>query len=122
MKNKTVWNAIIWKTNGDEEFRVFAQRPNFANIYRLINCNMIEFHNGSHEDYGNFEMHCDEEAKLTNKPINKRATNAWYKWCHRTAKKSPTAILIAGDTINGDVAILQKVKQPNEKKEVRSVA
>ena len=38
--NKTVWNAIIWKTNGDEEFRVFAQKPNFANIYRLINCNM----------------------------------------------------------------------------------
>jgi len=117
MKNKTVWNVIIWKTNGDEDFRVFAQKPNFANIYRLINCNMIEFHKGCHEDYGNFEMHCDEEAKLTNKPVNKRATKAWYEWCKKTKH-----IRLPGDTINGDVAILQKVKQPNEKQEVRSVA
>jgi len=35
MKNKYVWNVMIWKTNGDEVFKVFVQRPDFANIYPL---------------------------------------------------------------------------------------
>tara|TARA_E500000075_G_C6757719_1_gene206082 strand:+ start:232 stop:585 length:354 start_codon:yes stop_codon:yes gene_type:complete len=117
MKNKFVWNVIIWKANGDENIRVFVQRPDFANIYPLINCDMIEFHKGYHEDHGTFEMHCDEEAKLTSKAVNKRATKAWYAWQMRTGHMS-----LPGDTINGDVAILKKVKQPNENTEVSSAA
>jgi len=118
MKSKTVWNVIIWKANGDEEFRVFAQKPDFANIYPLINCNMIEFQKGYHKDYGTFEMHCDEESKLKSTFMkNSRATKAWQEYLKRTKRMS-----MPGDFIAGDVAILQKVKEPNEKKEVRSVA
>jgi len=117
MKNKYVWNVMIWRAMGDEEFRVFAKKPDFATIYPLINCDMIEFHKGYHEDHGTFEMHCDEEAKLTSKPINKRATKAWYAWQMKTGHMS-----LPGDTINGDIAILKKVIEPNENKEVSSAA
>ena len=110
MKSKTVWNVIIWKANGDEEFRVFAQKPDFANI--------LEFQKGYHEDYGTFEMHCDEESKLKSTfKKNSRATKAWQEYLKRTKRMS-----MPGDFIAGDVAILQKVKEPNEKQEVRSVA
>ena len=114
MKRKTVWNVIIWKADGDVKFKVFVQKPDFANIYPLINCNMIELHKGYNEDYGTFQMHCDEEAKLRNKPVNKRATKAWYAWLKKTGH-----ICIPGDTITGDIAILKKVTEPNE--EVQSV-
>ena len=118
MKNKYVWNVMIWKAMGDEEFRVFPKKPDFATIYPLINCDMIEFHKGYHEDHGTFEMHCDEEAKLRSKPINVKATKAWKLWAKRTGH-----LTIPGDTINGDVAIVKKVQEPYEKeKEVRSVA
>ena len=117
MKRKTVWNVMIWKANGDEVFRVFVQKPDFANIYPLINCDMIEFHKGYDEDHGTFEMHCDEEAKLTQKPVNKRATKAWYAWQMKTGHMS-----LPGDTINGDIAILKKVTEPNENTEVSSAA
>ena len=109
MKRKTVWNVIIWKANGDEQFKVFVQKPDFANIYPLIDCDMIEFHKGHNEDYGTFQMHCDEEAKLRSKAVNKRATKAWYAWQMKTGHMS-----LPGDTINGDVAILKEVKEPNE--------
>ena len=75
---------------------------------------MIEFHKGTNEDHGTFEMHCDEEAKLRNKPVNERATKAWYAWQKKTGHMS-----IPGDTINGDIAIVKKVVEPNE--EVQSV-
>jgi hypothetical protein len=48
---------------------------------------------------------------------NSRATKAWQEYLKRTKRMS-----MPGDFIAGDVAILQKVKEPNEKQEVRSVA
>lgn len=119
MKRKTVWNVIIWKTNGDEVFRVFVQKPDFANIYPLIDCDMIEYQKGYNADVSNrsFEMLCDEEAKLRSKPINQRATKAWYEWQKRTGRQC-----LPGDTINGDIAILKKVTEPNENTEVSSAA
>ena len=115
MKRKTVWNVIIWKANGDENIRVFVQRPDFANIYPLIDTDMIQFARGYDEDQGGyFDMHCDEEAKLKNKPVNERATKAWYAWQKKTGHMS-----LPGDTINGDIAILKQVKEPDE--EVQSV-
>ena len=119
MKRKTVWNVIIWQANGDENIRVFVQRPDFANIYPLIDTDMIEFHRGYDEDQdGYFDMHTDEEAKLKNKPINVRATKAWKAWQKKTGHMS-----LPGDTINGDVAILKQVREPNETtKEVSSAA
>ena len=114
MKRKTVWNVIIWKANGDEVFRVFVQKPDFTNIYPLISSDYIELHKGYHKDYGTFEMHCDEEAKIRSKAVNEKATKAWYAWQKRTGHRS-----LPGDTINGDIAILKKVTEPNE--EVQSV-
>ena len=49
MKN-TVWNAVIWRYNGDEEFRVFKHAPSFSDIYPLIDCDTIELHKGFHQD------------------------------------------------------------------------
>ena len=118
MKRKSQWNVIIWRVNGDEDFATFVQKPDFVNIYPLIGCDMIEFHKGHDEDYGTFEMHCDEEAKLSSKPVNQRATKAWYTWQMKTGHMS-----LPGDTINGDVAILKKVYEPNEtEQEVSSAA
>ena len=120
MKRKTVWNVIIWRANGDEVFRVFVQKPDFANIYPLIDCDMIEYHKGYDPEISNrsFDMLCDEEAKLRSKPINYRATKVWKRWANRTGH-----LIIPGDTINGDIAILKKVTEPNEtEQEVSSAA
>ena len=117
MKN-TVWNAVIWKYNGDEEFRVFKHAPSFSDIYPLIDCDTIELHKGFHQDVSNrsFEMHCDEEAKLRSKPVNVKATKAWLLWAKRTGH-----LTIPGDTINGDIAIIKKVAKPHEQ-DIQSVA
>jgi hypothetical protein len=32
------------------------------------------------DDNKTYEMYCDEEAKLSSKPANEKATIAWYRW------------------------------------------
>lgn len=102
-----MYNVIVWKANGDENFFAFEKKPEWKQIYPLINCDMIEIHKGYNPSLSNrsFEMLCDEESKMK-EPfyINKRATVAWYEWQKRTGARS-----LPGDFIAGDVAIVQNV-------------
>ena len=119
-KNQPIWNVILWKTNGDEEFRVFSKKPNFKDIYPLINTDMIEITGVCLEDDNHsYDMYIDEESKLKNRPVNHRATKAWYIWLKKEGR-----ICIPGDTINGDVAIIKKVtvKFNDQTKDIQSIA
>ena len=71
------------------------------------------------EEHKTYEMYCDEEAKLSRKPANERATIAWYRWLDNTGR-----MCVPGDTINGDVAIIKKldIKLIDETKDNQSVA
>jgi hypothetical protein len=108
-----MYNVIVWRVNGDEDFFAFEKKPEWKQIYPLINCDMIEIQKGFNQDVSNrsFEMLCDEESKLK-EPfyINKRATNAWYEWQKRT-----NHMCIPGDFIAGDIAIIRDVGNIKEK-------
>ena len=48
----------------------------------------------------------DEESKLKHPfIINKKVTDAWYKWAKKTGHK-----IITGDFIAGHVCVIQKVQ------------
>lgn len=102
-----MYNVILWKDNGDENFHVFEKKPTFKELYRLMSCTMIEIVQGYNQDVSNrtFDMYIDEEGKFNPmKYPNKRATAAWYTWQSRTGHQS-----LPGDNIVGDVAIIRKV-------------
>lgn len=103
-----MYNVILWKDNGNEDFHVFEKKPTFKELYRLIGCTTIEIIKGYNQDVSNrtFEMHIDEEGKFNPmKYPNKRATTAWYAWQLKAGAYS-----LPGDHIVGDVAIVRKVK------------
>ena len=102
-----MYNVILWKDNGNEDFHVFEKKPTFKELYRLMSCTMIEIVQGYNQDVSNrtFDMYIDEEGKFNSmKYPNKRATAAWYTWQSRTGHQS-----LPGDNIVGDVAIIRKV-------------
>lgn len=104
-----MYNVILWKDNGDENFHVFKNKPTFQELYKLMSCNMIEIVQGYNQDVSNrtFDMYIDEESKFNSmKYPNKRATHAWYEWQSRTGHQC-----LPGDYLAGDVAIIRKVKK-----------
>ena len=115
-----MYNVIVWKTNGNEDIRVFKKKPTFSEIYPLINCSMIEIQKAYlKDDHKTYEMYCDEEAKLSRKPANEKATIAWYRWLNNAGR-----MCMPGDTINGDVAIIKKldVKINDKTKDIQSIS
>ena len=102
-----MYNVILWKDNDNEDIHVFQNKPTFADLYPLLQCDMIEILQGYDPEISNrtFDMFCDEESKLklTTYP-NKRATKAWYTWQERTNRQC-----LPGDKIVGHVAIIKKI-------------
>ena len=58
MKRKSQWNVIIWTAMGDVKFRVFVQKPDWANIKPLINADMIEIQKGYDKDISDRYLRC----------------------------------------------------------------
>jgi len=113
-----MYNVILWKDNGDENFHVFKHKPTFDDLYKLIGCSLIEIIKGYNPEISNrsFEMYIDEEGsyKTRGDPMtltypNKRATIAWYEWQKRTNRQS-----LPGDKIVGHAAIVRKVKDEHK--------
>jgi len=107
-----MYNVILWKDNGNEDFHVFETKPTFQDLYKLINCSTIEITQGYDQNVSNrtFDMYLDEEGKFnSNNTTNKRATNAWYAWQLKTGHQS-----MPGDSIVGNVAIIRKVKNASK--------
>ena len=103
-----MYNVILWKDNDNEDIHVFKNKPTFADLYPLLECDTIEILQGYDSDISNrtFDMFCDEESKLKNTTYpNKRATKAWYNWQQRTKRQC-----LPGDNIVGSVAIIKKQK------------
>ena len=110
-----MYKLLIWKSvmdhhgpNTKEESYVMNYKPTFEELYKHLNCSMIEILSGYDKNISNrtFDMYCDEESKLKTPIVkNKRATDAWYAWQERTKRQC-----IPGDFIAGNVAVIKKVK------------
>ena len=110
-----MYKLLIWKSvmdhhgpNTKEESYVMNYKPTFEELYKHLDCSMIEILSGYDKNISNrtFDMYCDEESKLKTPIVkNKRATNAWYAWQERTKRQC-----IPGDFIAGNVAVIKKVK------------
>ena len=108
-KKKPKYKVHVWKADEDNTELVFdaPAKPTFDQMYKLIGCSTIERQSGYDKNVSNrtFDMWMDEEGKLK-APIEKnlRATNAWYRWMHRTGH-----VNIPGDYIAGNVVIYKKI-------------
>ena len=110
-----MYKLLIWKSvmdhhgpNTKEESYVMNYKPTFEELYKHLDCSMIEILSGYDKNISNrtFDMYCDEESKLKTPIVkNKRATNAWYAWQERTKRQC-----VPGDFIAGNVAVIKKVK------------
>jgi len=110
-----MYKLLIWKSvmdhhgpNTKEESYIMNYKPTFEELYKHLDCSMIEILSGYDKNISNrtFDMYCDEESKLKTPIVkNKRATNAWYAWQERTKRQC-----IPGDFIAGNVAVIKKVK------------
>ena len=106
---KPKYKVHVWKADEDNTELVFdaPAKPTFDQMYKLIGCSTIERQSGYDKNVSNrtFDMWMDEEGKLK-APIEKnlRATNAWYRWMHRTGH-----VNIPGDYIAGNVVIYKKI-------------
>lgn len=110
-----MYKLLIWKSvmdhhgpNTKEESYVMNYKPTFEELYKHLDCSMIEILSGYDKNISNrtFDMYCDEESKLKTPIVkNKRATDAWYVWQERTKRQC-----VPGDFIAGNVAVIKKVK------------
>ena len=110
-----MYKLLIWKSvmdhhgpNTKEESYVMNYKPTFEELYKHLDCSMIEILSGYDKNISNrtFDMYCDEESKLKTPIVkNKKATDAWYAWQERTKRQC-----IPGDFIAGNVAVIKKVK------------
>ena len=109
MKARNMYKVIRWQTDGTEEVWEAPQKPTFQEMYKLINCTMIERQSGYDKDVSNrtFDMWCDEESKMKGDEFikkNERATNAWINWLMRTGHKR-----MHDDFIAGNVVVYKKI-------------
>ena len=110
-KKKPKYKVHVWKADEDNTELVFdaPAKPTLEQLYKLIGCSTIERQSGYDKDVSNrtFDMWMDEESKLKGPEFikkNVRATNAWFRWMHRTGH-----INIPGDFIAGNVVVYKKI-------------
>ena len=104
-----MYELIIVRTNGKEERNKIEKKPNFKDLYRYLNCDMIEMLRGYNKNISNrsFDIYADECSKLKY-PFykNYKATGFWRTWLKRNMGIKETDSYIAGD-----IAIINKLKR-----------
>ena len=100
-----------FRTDGSVKSDPYKMKPTFQDMYKEIDCTMIERTTGYLPKYSNrkdgyTDLWMDEESKLKALPtINKKVTDAWYRWAKKTGHQ-----IIPGDFIAGYVCVIQKVQ------------
>ena len=101
----------LFHVDGYVKTSKWKTKPTFKDMYKEIDCTMIERTTGYLPKYSNrkdgyTDLWMDEESKLKNSFImNKNITDAWYKWAKKTGHQ-----IIPGDFIAGHVCVIQKVQ------------
>ena len=101
----------LFHVNGYVKTSKWKTKPTFEDMYKEIDCTMIERTTGYLPKYSNrkdgyTDLWMDEESKLKHPfIINKNITDAWYKWAKKTGHQ-----IIPGDFIAGHVCVIQKVQ------------
>ena len=100
-----------FRVDGSIKSEPYKQEPSFEEMYKEISCSSIEISTACLPKYSNrkdgyAEFWMDEESKLKALPtINKKVTDAWYRWANKTGHQ-----IIPGDFIAGNVCVIQKVQ------------
>ena len=100
-----------FRTDGSIKSAPYKMKPTFEDMYKEIDCSMIQPSTAYLPKYSNrkdgyAEFWMDEESKLKHPfIINKKVTDAWYKWAKKTGHQ-----IIPGDFIAGHVCVIQKVQ------------
>ena len=100
-----------FRTDGSIKSDPYKIKPTFEDMYKEIDCSMIQpstaylpKYSNRKDGYAEFLM--DEESKLKHPfIINKKVTDAWYKWAKKTGHQ-----IIPGDFIAGHVCVIQIVQ------------
>ena len=106
-----MYKLIIIETNNKRVETEWKTKPTFEDIYKKIDCDMIEMSTAYLPEYSNrkdgyTDIYFDEEFLLKGLPVaNRIITDAWYKWQKKTGHMS-----LPGTEICGNVAVIQKIK------------
>ena len=107
---KPKYRVHVWQADEDNTETVFEApaKPTLEQLYKLIGCRMVERVSGYDKSVSNrtFDIWIDEEGKFNSPVKNLRATNAWYRWMHRTGH-----VNIPGDYITGTTVCYKKMYQ-----------
>ena len=107
---KPKYKVHVWKADEDNTELVFEApaKPTLEQLYKLIGCERVERVSGYDKSVSNrtFDIWIDEEGKFNSPTKNVRATNAWFRWMHRTGY-----INIPGDHITGTTVCYKKMSQ-----------
>ena len=101
----------LFHVDGYVKTSKWKTKPTFKDMYKEIDCTMIEMSTACLPKYSNrkdgyTDIWMDEESKLKHPfIINKKVTDAWYKWAKKTGHQ-----IIPGDFIAGHVCVIQKVQ------------
>jgi|TARA_R100001443_G_scaffold6772_1_gene15842 hypothetical protein len=105
---KPKYKVYVWDADADNTETVFEApaKPTLEQLYKLIGCDTVERVSGYDKSVSNrtFDIWIDEEGKFRNPAKNLRATNAWFRWMHRTGH-----INIPGDYISGKAVCYKKI-------------
>ena len=109
-KKKPKYKVHVWKADEDNTELVFEApaKPTLQQLYKLIGCSTVERVSGYDKSVSNrtFDIWIDEEGKFNSPTRNLRATNAWFRWMHRTGH-----VNIPGDYITGTTVCYKKMSQ-----------
>ena len=102
----------LFHVDGYVKTSKWKTKPTFKDMYKEIDCTMIEMSTACLPKYSNrkdgyTDIYFDEEFLLKSPPvdINKVITDAWYKWQKKTGHQS-----LPGTHIRGNVCVIQKVQ------------
>ena len=101
--NKPKYRVHVWQADEDNTETVFEApaKPTLEQLYKLIGCRTVERVSGYDKSVSNrtFDIWIDEEGKFRNPVKNLRATNAWFRWMHRTGHVNMPGDFITGTTV-----------------------
>ena len=105
---KPKYKVYVWDNDADNTETVFEApaKPTLEQLYKLIGCSLVERVSGYDKSVSNrtFDIWIDEEGKFNSPVKNLRATNAWFRWMHRTGH-----VNIPGDHITGKAVCYKKI-------------
>tara|TARA_Y100001937_G_C7065338_1_gene305753 strand:+ start:34 stop:348 length:315 start_codon:yes stop_codon:yes gene_type:complete len=103
---KRTYKFTLLRTDGSSQTYVSDTRPNFKELYPLINTDMIEIV-GCYKDNKTKTMLIDEEGRLKNNPvINPKATKFFVDWLDKENRATPIPNIVGNAIVCENFKVL----------------